>query len=406
MITIILSIFAAFILGFSIAWFLGRQSLIVDLNYKTAQLQKQEIEIQNFGKKFEAEFKNLAQDILDEKTETFNKYQEKSLSDILTPLRDNIDQFRQEIGNRYDKENHERISLKEQIRLITETNKLLSQQASDLTNALRGQVKQQGNWGEMILESILEYAGLTKNLHYFVQQKISDEEGRSFLPDVIVKYPDGRNIVIDSKVSLVHYEEYCKCTDKNEQEASLEQLVHSIYNHINNLSSKEYQQKTDALDFVMLFIPVEGAYITAMQNDTGIWRHAYKKKVLLISPTNLIPAMKLVYDLWKKDNINRDAQLIAAKAVKIYEKLAAFVGDFGKVGAYLEKATLVYTDAEKKLYTGKGNLVSQAHNMKSMLKHDKPARDLPAPMTEEGLTEDEAPELPLGKIKLEEGPAL
>jgi len=366
--------------------------LDAELKYKNEQLANQKTELEDIGKKFETEFKVLAQNILNEKTQAFNEHQEKSLAEILKPLRDNIDSFKTEIGTRYDLENNERISLKEQIKIITETNKLLSDQANNLTNALRGQVKQQGNWGEMILESILDYSGLTKDLHYFTQERIYNEEGQAFLPDIIVKYPDGRNIVIDSKVSLLHYEEYCSCKDVVEQDKCLQLLINSVYAHINSLSSKEYQQKINALDFVMLFIPVEGAYITAMQNDMEMWRYAYNKKVLLISPTNLIPAMKLVYDLWKKDDINKDAQLIAGKAVKIYEKLAAFVEDFEKVGAQLQKATAVFNDAGRKLYTGKGNLIAQASQMKAKLKHDKPNRELPASMEEQAMVEDEMPD--------------
>ncbi|KAA9037227.1 DNA recombination protein RmuC [Ginsengibacter hankyongi] len=366
--------------------------LDAELKYKNEQLANQKAELENIGKKFETEFKVLAQNILNEKTQAFNEHQEKSLAEILKPLRDNIDSFKREIGARYDVENNERISLKEQIKIITETNKLLSDQANNLTNALRGQVKQQGNWGEMILESILDYSGLTRDLHYFTQERIYNEEGQAFLPDIIVKYPDGRNIVIDSKVSLLHYEEYCSSKDIVEQDKYLQLLINSVYAHINSLSSKEYQQKINALDFVMLFIPVEGAYITAMQNDMEMWRYAYNKKVLLISPTNLIPAMKLVYDLWKKDDINKDAQLIAGKAVKIYEKLAAFVEDFEKVGAQLQKATAVFNDAGRKLYTGKGNLIAQASQMKARLKHDKPNRELPASMEEQAAVEDEMPD--------------
>ncbi|MEO7119936.1 MAG: DNA recombination protein RmuC [Ginsengibacter sp.] len=366
--------------------------LDAELKYKNEQLVNQKTELEAIGKKFEAEFKVLAQNILNEKTQAFDKHQEKSLLDILKPLRENIDNFKIEIGTRYDAENRERISLSEQIKLITETNKLLSDQANNLTTALRGQVKQQGNWGEMILESILEYAGLTKGLHYFIQERIYNEDGQIFLPDIIVKYPDGRSIVIDSKVSLLHYEEYCSCKDVDEQDKCLQQLIRSVYSHINNLSSKDYQQKVNALDFVMLFVPVEGAYITAMQNDLDMWRYAYNKKVLLISPTNLIPAMKLVYDLWKKDDINKDAQLIAGKAVKIYEKLAAFIEDFEKVGIQLQRATTTFSDAEKKLYTGRGNVISQASQMKGMLKHNTPNRELPAHLSEQGNIQDEMPD--------------
>lgn len=366
--------------------------LDAELKYKNEQLTHQKTEIENIGKHFESEFKVLAQSILNEKTKTFNEYQEKSLTDILKPLKENIDNFKTEIGSRYDSETRERIGLKEQIKQITEANKQLSEQANNLTNALLGQVKQQGDWGERILESILEHSGLTKDLHYTIQERVLDENGQAFLPDILIKYPDSRTVVIDSKVSLKHYYDYCSCKDVEPQDKCLKQLINSIYSHINNLSSKDYQQKTNALDFVMLFIPVEGAYITAMQNDIDMWRKAYNKRVIIMSPTNLIPAMKLIYDLWKKDDINKDAQVIASKAVKIYEKLAAFVEDFEKVGTQLQKATATFNDAEKKLYTGKGNLIAQASQMKSKLKHDKPNRELPSALTEQAIVENEMPD--------------
>lgn len=369
-----------------------KSHLDAELKFKNEQLETQKQELDKLGKAFEAEFKVLAQTILEEKTKSFDVHQQKSLSDVLTPLKEGIAQFKTEITNRYNTETQERISLIEQIKLIKDTNQQLSEQANNLTNALRGQVKQQGNWGEMILESVLEYSGLQKDIHYLVQERLVDEEGKASLPDVIVKYPDGRSVIIDSKVSLLSYEEYCNAKDPDLQVKSMENLLTSFYAHIANLSSKEYQQKIESLDFVMMFVPIEGAYIAAMQFDSDLWKYAYSKKVLLISPTNLIPAMKLVYDLWKKDDINKDAQLIAAKAVKIYEKLAAFVEDFQKVGQQLQKATAVYAEAEKKLHTGKGNLISQAHQMKSKLKHDQPNRELPGSMIEQAITEDEMPD--------------
>jgi len=372
---------------------LEQQKAIADaeLKAKNQQLELQRQEIDNIGEQFESKFRVLAQDILNEKSRVFNETQERSLTDMLKPLRDNINAFKTEIGARYDIENNERISLKEQIRLITETNRLLSEQATNLTNALKGQVKHQGEWGEMILESILEYSGLTKGIHYVVQERVRDAEGRAFVPDIIVKYPDGRNVIIDSKVSLLHYTDYCSCTDPVLQEGLLKKLIDSVYGHIASLSSKEYQQKVNALDFVMLFFPMEGAYITAMQRDSDIWRYAYSKKVLLISQTNLIPAMKLVYDLWKTEEINSNAQAIGEKAIKIYEKLAAFVEEFDKVGSQLQKVSATYQDATKKLYAGRGNLIAQASQMKSMLMHNKPARDISPSLLESALIEDEAP---------------
>ncbi len=361
----------------------------VQLKYKDEELQTRKEHMAQVGQQFTLQFESLAQKILDEKTARFDKHQEKSLSNILTPLKDNISQFRKEFETRYTKENDDRISLREQITNMMTLNRTLSDQANNLTNALRGQVKHQGNWGEMILESILEYADLQKGIHYFVQEHTTGDEGQALYPDIIVRYPDARSIVIDSKVSLLNYEQLISATEPPAQKAALDLLLSSVYKHIDSLSGKKYQEAVGSLDFVLLFVPVEGAYITIMQAERDLWQYAYKKRVLLMSPTNLIAAMKLVYDMWKRDSINQNAQEIAEKAVKIFEKLTAFVEDFEKVGAQLDKAGATYREAEKKLHTGRGNVIAQASQMKNKISHNKPIRNLPTDMEERGLAEDE-----------------
>ena len=360
------------------------------LQMKEEQLISQKQQVADIGHQFTKEFQVLAQTVLDEKTKSFHSVQEKSISDLLTPLKENLQNFKQEFEIKYKVESDDRISLREQIKHMMLLNQTLSDQANNLTNALRGQVKQQGNWGEMILESILGYADLKKDIHYFVQERTKGEEGQDLLPDVIVRYPDGRSIVIDSKVSLLHYEQYCSATDEGAQRISLNQMQQSITKHIDGLSSKKYPEAVNALDFVMLFVPVEGAYITLMQANPQVWQYAYRKRVLLISPTNLIAAMKLVYDLWKREGISRNSQEVAEKAVRIYEKLAAFVEDFEKVGSQLEKASSCFGEARKKLVTGKGNLLSTASQMKKKLHHNKPQRELPALLLEEAEQEEES----------------
>ncbi len=362
---------------------------ITELRFKEEQLQTQKEQLVGIGKKFEDQFAILAQKILEEKTVSFNLLQEKSLVDLLNPLKENIEIFKTAFESKYKSESDDRISLREQIKHMLELNNTLSTQANNLTNALRGQVKQQGNWGEMILESILEYADLQKGIHYFVQEQVAGEQGNLLLPDIIVRYPDERSIIIDSKVSLLHYEQYNNATDPAIQQTALSLMLQSVYKHIDNLSGKKYQDAAGALDFVMLFVPVEGAYITIMQADRQLWQYAYKKRVLLISPTNLIAAMKLVYDLWKREGINQNAQAIAEKAVKIYEKLAAFVEDFEKVGAQLDKAIITFKDAQKKLHTGRGNVLSQAAQMKQKVHHTKPVRELPPHLIEQALAEED-----------------
>jgi len=363
--------------------------LRAELRYKDEQLVTQKTQLEQIGNGFTKEFKVLAQQILDEKTASFHIVQEKSLTDLLNPLKENIKTFKQDFENKYKTESDDRISLREQIKHMMDLNHTLSTQANNLTNALRGQVKHQGNWGEMILESILEHADLKKDIHYFVQERNNGEDGQALLPDIIVRYPDGRSIVIDSKVSLLHYEQYCSAIDEGAQRIALNLMQHSITKHIDGLSGKKYAEAVGALDFVMLFVPVEGAYISLMQANPQLWQYAYKKRVLLISPTNLIAAMKLVYDLWKREGINQNAQEIAEKAVRIYEKLAAFVEDFEKVGNQLDKAGNAYTDAKKKLYTGKGNLITIASQMKQKVHHTKPQRELPIALIEESEREEE-----------------
>ncbi len=364
-------------------------SLTSELRFKDEQLATQKDQLLDIGKKFEDQFALLAQKILEEKTTTFNSVQEKNLAALLNPLKENIETFKTAFETRYTTESNDRISLREQIKHMLVLNNTLSAQANNLTNALRGQVKQQGNWGEMILESILEYADLQKGIHYFVQERTEGEAGNALQPDIIIRYPDDRSIVIDSKVSLLHYEQYSNATDIDTQKIAVGLLLQSVHRHIDGLSGKKYQDAVGALDFVMLFVPVEGAYITIMQEERELWQYAYKRRVLLISPTNLIAAMKLVYDLWKREGINQNAHEIAEKAVKIYEKLAAFIEDFEKVGATLDKATATFKDAQKKLHTGRGNVLSQASQMKQKVHHTKPARELPAHLVEQALSEED-----------------
>lgn len=350
------------------------------------KLDTQKQDLKNIGEKFETNFKLLASQILDQKTEQFNKDQESGLDAILKPLKENIKTFKEEFESKYKTESDDRISLREQIRHMMDLNATLSSQANNLTKALSNNVKQQGDWGEEILESILDYAGLQKNIQYFVQQQSHNNEGVIIRPDIVVKYPDGRSLVIDSKVSLVHYTRLCATDDTAEKATHLSQMLNSVKQHIDGLSRKDYHNVTDALDLVMMFVPNEAAYITTMQADHELWQYAFKKRVMLISSTNLIPALKLVSDMWQKDAIGKNAIDIADKASKIYDKLAGFVENFDKIGGQIEKAHTSWTDAQKQLHKGKGNLLSQAEQMKRM--QVKTSRQLPIALVEEALFED------------------
>jgi DNA recombination protein RmuC len=270
---------------------------------------------------------------------------------------------------------------------MLDLNQTLSTQAENLTRALTNNVKSQGDWGESILESILQYAGLQRDLHYFVQESSQNEAGETIRPDVIIKYPDGRALVVDSKVSLLHYTRFIAAADDAERKQQEALLLQSFRQHADGLSRKNYQSVADALDFVLMFVPVESAYIQAMQADTTLWQFAYQKRVLLISPTNLVPAMKLVADLWQRDGISRHATAIAERAGKLYDKLVGFVDNFEKVGSQLEKASDTWRDAQKQLVQGRGNLISQAEKMREM--HIKTQKKLPGNWTEQAEEEEE-----------------
>ncbi len=354
-----------------------QQQQLVQLHADRAALQSQlagsreqvvqhKEDMEQLGERFEQQFRLLAQNILEDKSRQFEQQQETQFQRLLDPLRENLKQFKEQVEKSYKTESDDRISMREQIRHMMQLNKTLSDEAQNLTRALKGQVKAQGNWGEMILESILEYSGLQKNRQYFVQVRDENHEGRIIQPDVVVKYPDNRAIVIDSKVSLVHFERYNTTDDKQEQAQQLELMHRSVKAHIDGLSAKKYQDVTDALDFVMLFVPVEAAYIAVLQHDASLWQYAYKKKILLISPTNLIAALKLVNDLWQRDAITRNAMQIADRAGKLHQKLLGFMDNMQKVGEQIEKAHQTWNSAHRQLSEGKGNLVYQAEKLRGL----------------------------------------
>jgi DNA recombination protein RmuC len=356
------------------------------LKYAQDKLDTQKTEIENIGQKFGAEFRVLASSILDDKSKKFTEHQEANLKSVLQPLKENIAAFKQELENRSHQENNERISLKEQLKLMVEKSETISQQANNLAEALRGSVKKQGNWGEMILERMLEYSGLQKGVHYELQNRSYNDDGKGIQPDATIKLPGQRCIVVDSKVSLAHYDKCCATKDVEEQEQLLKQLVVAVKSHIDGLAPKNYHHVQDALDQVIMFVPMEGAYISAMNTDSQLWQYAFDKGILLISPSNFLLALKLVYDMWQKDGIDKNAQAIAVLAGKIYDKLAGFVDSYESMGKSLQQAVKHYDTAWNQLKDGKGNLISQAEQMKKL--HIKAKKSLPSKMVEEALLSD------------------
>lgn len=357
-----------------------------EIEGKDKRLLEQKKDLEEIGTKLKNEFKLIAGDILNSSSKQLNEQQEANLKNILTPFKENINKFQQEISSRYNDETKERATLKAEIKQMMEMSSQLSKDADNLSNALRGNTKHQGDWGEAILERILDYVGLKKDIHYTTQETGTNDEGSRVRPDVLVKYPDDRVLVIDSKVSLVHYERYCNTNDEVEQKQHLQMLVSSFKGHIDSLKSKQYDNLPGALDSVMMFVPVEPAFITAQQADQSLWQYAYDRGIIMLSPTILLGAMKLVYDYWKRDEVTKNAQEIADRAGKMYDKFTAFVSDMESIGSYLQKAQLGWEKGYNKLTDGRANLISQATQMKKL--GIKAKKELPETLVHTGLLED------------------
>ena len=339
------------------------------------KLATQKEEMEAMGKKFNTEFENIANKIFETKSEKFTKLNSDSLKNILEPLGKNIKDFKDKVEDVYNKESKERFSLGVEVKKLADKSDKISQDAINLTNALKGEAKTQGNWGEMILESILEKSGLRKNEEYFMEHQLldddgkplrSDSEGKKMRPDAVIKYPDNRNVIIDSKVSLNAFTRYIASNDVVKQKKELDAHIEAIKNHIVSLSAKGYDDYDKALDFVMMFIPSEPAYIAAMQGDSDLWNYAYNKRILLMNPTNLITSLKLIVDLWKREYQNQNAIAIADRGAKLYDKFVGFVENLDKVGKHIGSAQTSYDDAYKQLSEGNDNLVLQATKLKKL----------------------------------------
>lgn len=344
------------------------------LQSKEEQLRIQQEELMNTRSQLNKDFQVLANQILEEKTLRFTDVNRTNMEAILKPLNEKLVEFKSKVEETYDKESKQRFSLEERIRELVALNNQISEDANNLTKALKGNNKVQGNWGEMILESILEKSGLKKGEEYYAQEFLTDENGnrirneqQSYMqPDIVVAYPGGRKIIIDSKVSLNAYVRYVETeTDDMRILAEKEHIV-SIKQHIDELSRKSYQDYVESLDFVMMFIPTEPAYILAMQLDSSLWDYAYRKRILLISPTNLIASLKVVADLWKREYQSRNAIEIAKRGAALYDKFAGFVETLQDVGKNIERSQKAYDKAFSQLKEGNGNLIRQAEMLKEL----------------------------------------
>lgn len=356
----------------------GIQKLATESAVKEAlkeKLLEQKKELEDMAKKLNLDFEIIANRILDNKTEKFTELNKKNLDAILEPLGKNIEEFKKTVKDTYITEAKERFSLGEKVKELAQLNQQISEEARNLTRALKSQSKTQGRWGEMILESILEKSGLRKDEEYFMEQQLlddqgkplrSDSEGKKMRPDAVIKYPDDRKVIIDSKVSLNAFLRFMNSTDTEEQKQELARHIQAVKEHIDELNNRGYDDYSKSLDFVMMFIPSEPAYIAAMQGDPELWNYAYDRRILMLNPTNLITSLKLIVDLWKREYQNRNAQQIAERGAKLYDKFVGFIENLQEIGKHIDQAKEAYTDSFNQLSSGKGNLVSQATTLKNL----------------------------------------
>lgn len=328
------------------------------------------------------QFKTLANDILEEKSKRFTEQNQANIGQLLEPLKTKLQEFQGKVEEVYVQEGKDRTALAEQVRQLMELNHSLSQDAKNLTRALKGSSKAQGNWGELILERVLEASGLRKGEEYDVQESHTRDDGSRAQPDVVVHLPEERHLVVDAKVSLTAYEDFASADDEGDRQAATKRHLDSVRAHIKGLSEKNYQSlyQLKSLDFVLMFVPIEPAFMLAVTHDRDLFMDAWQKNVLLVSPSTLLFVVRTVAHLWRQEAQNRNAQEIAKRGAELYDKLVGFVEDVESLGTRLKQAQKEYDSAHSKLTGGRGNVIRQAEMLKQL--GVKPTKALPAAMVE------------------------
>lgn len=338
-----------------------------DLRHLQERLQEQRKEMEALNEKFAIQFKNLANDIFEEKSKKFTEQNRSNLFDILKPLGEKITDFEKRVEDTHKDTITRNAALREQLENLQRLNVQMTREAENLTRALRGDAKTQGAWGEFILESILEKSGLEKDREYFIQESFTTAEGR-LRPDVIIRLPEKRHVIIDSKVSLTAYTNFVNAATDEEKVAALKSHLISIRQHMKLLGDKSYQKNiSDSnLDFVIMFIPVEPAYILAIQSEQLLYEEALERRIVFVSPTLLIPSLQLIKNNWKQEYQTRNVIEIASKAGDLYDKFVGFSDDMISLGRHLETSKKFYEESMKKLSVGSGNLVGRVENLKKL----------------------------------------
>jgi DNA recombination protein RmuC len=333
--------------------------------------------LQNAKDELSLEFKNLANKIFEDKSKQFSSSNKEQLELLLRPFREQISTFSKEAREQFEYELKERHLLKDELLRLKEMNQTLAKEALNLTNALKSENKTQGNWGELVLENILEESGLRLGVEYELQSSLKSQEGKTYRPDVIIHMPQQRDIIVDSKVSLRAYERFVNADEPSEKTQALKDHIKSISTHIKELSAKKYErlEGVHTLDFVLLFMPIEGAFLLALEHDGEFFKRAYESNILVVSPSTLLVTLRTIEHIWRTQRQEEHAKKIAQEAEAMYDKLVLFVEEMKNIGANLQKAQKSYDTAMNRLSSGKGNVIKRAQNMKEL--GLRPKRELP-----------------------------
>jgi DNA recombination protein RmuC len=332
------------------------------------KLDSQKKEMENLQQKFTTEFESIAAKILKQNTVEFSASNQKSITELLSPLKEKIQVFEKKVEDTYEKGLKDQTDLKAELKKLHDLNLKISDEANNLTKALKGDVKKQGNWGEVILERILERSGLTEGREYTKQESVLSENGQRFQPDVVIHLPDSKHIVVDSKVSLVAYERLVNADHEKDRVSFVKEHLLSVRNHIKILSEKHYQHSPNfnSPDFVLLFVPIESSFSIAVQEDQDLFSYAWDNKVVIVSPSTLLATLRTIASIWQQENQTRNALEIARQSGALYDKFVSFISDMESIGKSLESTRKTYDQATNKLYSGSGNLVKRAENIRKL----------------------------------------
>lgn len=367
----------------------SRNESIVHLNDK---IENQTKDIEKTQRSLQIEFKNLANEILEEKTKRFTEQNSKRLDEILIPFKDQMKGFERRVEDTYQKTLKDQTDLQAELKKLQDLNIKISQEANNLTRALKGDVKKQGNWGEMILERVLERSGLTKGVEYEVQESFTTEEGKRIQPDVVIHLPENKHILIDAKVSLVAYNELVNTENQDDATEHLKNHLISIRKHVKELAEKNYQNTKgiQSPDFVLLFIPIEASFSIAVKDAPSLFNEAWEKHIVIVSPTTLLATLMTIASIWKQENQTKNAIKIADEGAKLYDKFVHFLEDLDKLGEKLSAASNHFNDSMKKLKTGKGNLISKVEGLKKLgVRSKNKTRSIPESLADYDQTESE-----------------